>query len=60
MRGACSFLEWKMATEQRTRAERLPPEIFDLPVEMREGYCTDAYFNHTRATSSATAATRAS
>jgi nicotinate phosphoribosyltransferase len=32
-----------------TRAERLPPEIFDLPVEkMREGYYTDAYFNRTR------------
>ena len=31
------------------RAGRLPPEIFDLPVEkMREGYYTDAYFNHTR------------
>ncbi len=31
------------------RAKRLPPEIFDLPVEkMREGYYTDAYFNHTR------------
>jgi nicotinate phosphoribosyltransferase len=30
--------------------ERLPAEIFDLPVEkMREGYYTDAYFNHTRA-----------
>jgi nicotinate phosphoribosyltransferase len=30
--------------------ERLPPEVFDLPVEkMREGYYTDAYFNHTRA-----------
>ncbi len=29
---------------------RLAPEIFDLPVEkMREGYYTDAYFNHTRA-----------
>jgi nicotinate phosphoribosyltransferase len=28
---------------------RLPPEIFDLPVEkMRDGYYTDAYFNHTR------------
>lgn len=40
-----------MATEQRTRRDRLPPEIFDLPVEkMREGYYTDAYFNHTRAT----------
>ncbi len=30
--------------------KRLPPEIFDLPVEkMREGYYTDAYFNHARA-----------
>ena len=39
-----------MAVEQRTR-ERLPPEVFDLPVEkMREGYYTDAYFNHARAT----------
>jgi nicotinate phosphoribosyltransferase len=39
-----------MAIEQRL-ADRLPPEIFDLPVEkMREGYYTDAYFNHTRAT----------
>ena len=29
--------------------DRLPAEIFDLPVEkMREGYYTDAYFNHTR------------
>src|SRR5439155_11497890 len=36
--------------EERTR-ERLPPEIFDLPVEkMREGYYADAYFNHARAT----------
>jgi nicotinate phosphoribosyltransferase len=35
-----------MAVEQRSR-ERLPPEIFDLPVDkMREGYYTDAYFNH--------------
>jgi nicotinate phosphoribosyltransferase len=35
----------------RTREERLPPEIFDLPVEkMREGYYTDAYFNHARET----------
>jgi nicotinate phosphoribosyltransferase len=30
---------------------RLPPEIFDLPVEkMREGYYTDAYFNYARDT----------
>jgi nicotinate phosphoribosyltransferase len=37
-----------MATETKTR-KRLPPEVFDLPVEkMREGYYTDAYFNHTR------------
>jgi nicotinate phosphoribosyltransferase len=36
-----------MAT--RTRTTRLPPEIFELPVEkMREGYYTDAYFNRTR------------
>ena len=33
-----------------TQRRRLPAEIFDLPVEkMREGYYTDAYFNHTRA-----------
>src|SRR6187200_3536671 len=37
------------ATEQQKK--RLPPEIFDLPVEkMREGYYTDAYFNHARDT----------
>jgi nicotinate phosphoribosyltransferase len=35
----------------QTRHKRLPPEIFDLPVEkMREGYYTDAYFNHARET----------
>jgi nicotinate phosphoribosyltransferase len=35
----------------QTRRKRLPPEVFDLPVEkMREGYYTDAYFNHTRDT----------
>ena len=40
-----------MATEQQAKPQRLPPEIFDLPVEkMREGYYTDAYFNHTRET----------
>jgi nicotinate phosphoribosyltransferase len=33
------------------RAVRLPPEVFDLPVEkMRAGYYTDTYFNHARAT----------
>src|SRR5918996_3055858 len=38
-----------MAIETRQRRKRLPPSIFDLPVEkMREGYYTDAYFNHTR------------
>jgi len=38
-------------TEQRRTRDRLPPEIFDLPVEkMRAGYYTDAYFNHARAT----------
>jgi nicotinate phosphoribosyltransferase len=35
----------------RTRSDRLPPEIFDLPVDkMREGYYTDVYFNHARDT----------
>jgi nicotinate phosphoribosyltransferase len=39
-----------MAVETGTK-RRLPPEIFDLPVDkMRGGYYTDAYFNHTRAT----------
>ena len=33
----------------RKETRRLPPEVFELPVEkMREGYYTDAYFNHTR------------
>jgi nicotinate phosphoribosyltransferase len=36
-----------MAVE--TQRRRLPPEIFELPADkMREGYYTDAYFNHTR------------
>jgi nicotinate phosphoribosyltransferase len=39
-----------MSAPTRLRGKRLPPEIFDLPVEkMRDGYYTDAYFNHTRA-----------
>ncbi len=34
---------------QRPR-ERLDPEVFELPVEkMRDGWYTDAYFNHARA-----------
>jgi len=38
-----------VATARQTR--RLPPEIFDLPVEkMQAGYYTDAYFNHARDT----------
>jgi nicotinate phosphoribosyltransferase len=38
-----------MALNTRRQGKRLPPEIFDLPVDkMREGYYTDAYFNHTR------------
>ena len=37
-----------MAVGARAR-KRLPPEVFDLPVEkMREGYYTDAYFNYAR------------
>ena len=40
-----------MAVETEQRRKRLPPEIFDLPVEkMREGYYTDVYFNHARET----------
>jgi nicotinate phosphoribosyltransferase len=40
-----------MALKTEQRKKRLPPEIFDLPVEkMREGYYTDAYFNHARET----------
>ncbi len=38
-----------MAVEERT-GRRLPPETFDLPDRMAEGYYTDAYFNHTRET----------
>jgi nicotinate phosphoribosyltransferase len=39
-----------MALREGTR-RRLPPETFELPVEkMREGYYTDAYFNHARST----------
>ena len=39
-----------MQVQERV-SRRLPPELFDLPVEkMREGYYTDAYFNHARAT----------
>ena len=39
-----------MAVAARTR-RRLPPEIFELPVEkLRAGYYADAYFNHARAT----------
>ena len=45
---ACLELE-TAADTLAPAAKRLPPEIFDLPVEkMREGYYTDAYFNHTR------------
>jgi nicotinate phosphoribosyltransferase len=40
-----------VSTTERTQRDRLPPEVFDLPVEkMRAGYYTDAYFNHTRET----------
>jgi nicotinate phosphoribosyltransferase len=36
-------------TEQQKK--RLPPEIFELPLEkMREGYYTDVYFNFARET----------
>jgi nicotinate phosphoribosyltransferase len=40
-----------MAVQTEPRRKRLPPEIFDLPVEkMREGYYTDVYFNQGRET----------
>src|SRR5205823_1549805 len=33
----------------QTKKQRLDPEVFELPVEkMRDGYYTDAYFNHAR------------
>jgi nicotinate phosphoribosyltransferase len=39
-----------MAVTERQK-KRLQPSVFDLPVEkMREGYYTDAYFNHARET----------
>ena len=48
---ACLELESMATTAAQLDPSRLPPEIFDLPVEkMREGYYTDAYFNHTRET----------
>jgi nicotinate phosphoribosyltransferase len=38
-------------THARAVRTRLPPEIFDLPVEkMRAGWYTDAYFSHARDT----------
>ena len=40
-----------METEAARRTRRLPPEIFDLPVEkMKAGYYSDAYFNYGRET----------
>jgi nicotinate phosphoribosyltransferase len=38
-------------SEGRRAWERLAPEVFELPVErIREGFYTDAYFNHARST----------
>ena len=47
---AClTWSDARAVLREKTATKRLPPEIFDLPVEkMREGYYTDAYFNHTR------------
>jgi nicotinate phosphoribosyltransferase len=40
-----------VASVREETRERLPPEVFELPVDkMREGYYADAYFNHARAT----------
>ena len=48
-RGGAGGLPGARACSSGLSAKRLPPEIFELPVEkMREGYYTDAYFNHTR------------
>jgi nicotinate phosphoribosyltransferase len=44
---------WSSSSVETTPrlTRRLPPEIFDLPVEkMRAGWYTDAYFNHARDT----------
>src|SRR5438093_12622798 len=49
-RNASAWKRPRMATTEQQK-KRLPPSIFELPVEkMREGYYTDAYFNHARAT----------
>src|SRR6266540_4161619 len=46
-----SFTPRINAVAIRTERKRLPPEIFELPVEkMREGYYTDVYFNFARET----------
>ncbi len=38
------------SSSSRPRRSRLDPAVFDLPVEkLRDGYYSDAYFNHTRA-----------
>jgi nicotinate phosphoribosyltransferase len=38
-----------LAESGAAKRHRLSPEVFELPVEkIREGYYTDAYFNHTR------------
>ena len=38
-----------MVLNTRQQGRRLPPEIFDLPVDkMRAGYYSDEYFNRTR------------
>ncbi|HST25267.1 MAG TPA: hypothetical protein VLJ76_04700 [Gaiellaceae bacterium] len=40
-----------MPPSQAPRRDRLPPDIFDLPVEkMKAGYYSDAYFNYARDT----------
>ena len=42
---------WRSSMRDSPRRERLAPEIFELPVEqIRNGYYTDAYFNHARST----------
>jgi nicotinate phosphoribosyltransferase len=41
----------KIVAVRARRLDRLPPDTFDLPVEkLRDGYYSDAYFNHARST----------
>ena len=50
-RGAGRLPRSRVDSDRARARERLAPEIFELPVErIRDGFYTDAYFNHARAT----------